>query len=161
MSAVAYGSPPTFNQVHGYPFRSGWVAWLAGENQTKVLQRAVLEINEAGRVVVALSQDRWSIWKRLLWALIVVVTLGFVGRSPGVVVISAPSVGAPVAQAPVAHSEPAPTAALPVAATRAPAIEAPSKTREPAPVATRPTARKPTPAAKKAAPRPGATRTRG
>ena len=79
-----------FNQVHGCLFRSGWPAWLAGENQEKALMRVVPGLNASGRRVVAITPDRWSIWKRLLWALILVVTLGIVGRSPGVVIVTEP-----------------------------------------------------------------------
>jgi hypothetical protein len=59
-----------------------------GENQSKALQRAVVEINVSGFRVVAAVPDRWSIWKRLGVILLYIMTLGFVGRVQNVLLIT-------------------------------------------------------------------------
>lgn len=82
---------PGFNMVHGCVFRSGWTAWLAGENQAKAALRTIEEINSSGRKVAACTPDRWSIWKRILWSTVLLCTLGFVGRSPGLLLVSEPA----------------------------------------------------------------------
>jgi hypothetical protein len=82
---------PGLNMVHECVFRSGWLAWFGGENQSKATMRTINEVNAAGRKVVACTPDRWSIWKRLGWAFVLVITLGIVGRSPGIVIVSEPA----------------------------------------------------------------------
>jgi hypothetical protein len=110
-----------YNQIHQVSFRAGWIGFFAGESQTKALDRVLDQINARGLRVAAMTVDRWSIWKRILWALVLICTLGFVGRVPNILVVSEP--GEPS----VAHRESAPTQ-------RGEPVAAPAAPIEPAPV---------------------------
>jgi hypothetical protein len=79
---------PPLNELFTVSYCGGWIGLFAGESQEKALQRAVPEINSSGRRVVAAVQDRWSVWKRLDIALLLLVTLGFVGKVPNVFLIT-------------------------------------------------------------------------
>ncbi len=76
------------NELYTVSYRGGWIGLFAGESQIKALHRALPEINIAGRRVVAAVEDRWSFWKRLGVTLLFLVTLGFVGRVPNVLLIT-------------------------------------------------------------------------
>ncbi len=78
------------NELYAVSYRGGWIGLFAGESQVKALHRALPEINVAGRRVVAAVEDRWSFWKRFGVALLFLVTLGFVGRVPNVLLITEP-----------------------------------------------------------------------
>jgi hypothetical protein len=80
----------TYNQLHHVKYRGGWIGLFAGENQTKALQRAFPQLNASGLRVAAVVQDRWNIWKRIGAFLLLIVTLGFVGRVPNVLLITEP-----------------------------------------------------------------------
>ena len=81
---------PPYNQLHTVKYRGGWIGLFAGENQTKALQRVIPQLNAAGLRIAATVTDRWSIWKWIGVALLLIVTLGFVGRVPNVVLITEP-----------------------------------------------------------------------
>lgn len=63
---------------------------FAGENQILALQRSLSEINALELRVVAAVEDRWSAWKRIGVVLLLIVTLGFVGKVPGVLLSTEP-----------------------------------------------------------------------
>jgi len=79
-----------YNQLHTITYRGGWIGLFAGENQTKALLRAMPQLNASGRHIVAAVEDRWSIWKRLGVILLLIVTLGFIGKVPNVLLITEP-----------------------------------------------------------------------
>ena len=81
---------PNYNQTFEARFRAGWIGLFAGENQTKSVRRQIAVLNSQDLRVAALVLDRWSIWRRLLWALILICTLGFVGRVPNVLIVTEP-----------------------------------------------------------------------
>lgn len=87
-SSVPY--TPT-NGVVQVNYRRGWIGLFSGENQTKALTRCVTEINAGGRVVSAAAPDQWGFFARLLWALVAIVTLGFVVKGPNLLLITAPA----------------------------------------------------------------------
>ncbi len=86
-------APGRLNEVRTVTYRGGWPGLFGGENQQKALERALPEINGDGFRVVAVVRDRWSIWKRIGVVLLLVVTLGFVGRVPNVLLITEPILG--------------------------------------------------------------------
>ena len=90
-TAPASYNPNTYNQIHVVTYRGGWIGLFAGENQTKALQRALPQLNGAGLRVTAVVQDRWNIWKRLGMILLLIVTIGFVGRVPNILLITEPN----------------------------------------------------------------------
>jgi hypothetical protein len=91
MQAAPNGaSNPAYNQLHTVRYRGGWIGLFAGENQTKALQRAIPQLNASGLRVAGVVTDRWSFWKRLGVILLLIVTLGFVGRVPNVLLITEP-----------------------------------------------------------------------
>lgn len=79
------------NGVVQVNYRRGWIGLFSGENQTKALTRCVGEINGRGLVVAAAAPDQWGFFARLLWALVAVVTLGFVVKGPNLLLITAPA----------------------------------------------------------------------
>jgi hypothetical protein len=79
-----------YNQLHTIKYRGGWIGLFAGENQTKALQRAIPQLNASGLRVAAAVEDRWSVWKRIGVILLLIVTLGIVGRVPNVLLITEP-----------------------------------------------------------------------
>jgi hypothetical protein len=83
-------SPATYNGLHRVTYRGGWIGLFGGENQIKALQRALPEINASGLRVVAAVEDRWSVWKRIGVILLLIVTLGFVGKVPNVLLVTEP-----------------------------------------------------------------------
>ena len=80
----------SFNELHPIKYKGGWIGLFGGENQAKALQRALPQINASGLRVVAAVEDRWSVWKRLGVILLLIVTLGFVGKVPNVLLITEP-----------------------------------------------------------------------
>jgi hypothetical protein len=76
------------NELHAVAYRGGWIGMLAGENQVRALQRAIVEINASGFRVVAAVDDRWSVWQRIWAVMLFIVTLGFVGRVQNVLLIT-------------------------------------------------------------------------
>jgi hypothetical protein len=80
----------TYNQLHSVRYKHGWPGLFAGENQTKAIQRALVELNGSGLKVVAAVTDRWSFWKRLGCVLLAIITLGFIVRAPNVLLVLEP-----------------------------------------------------------------------
>ena len=80
----------SYNQLHTIKYRGGWIGLFAAENQTKALQRAIPELNASGLRVAAAVEDRWSVWKRIGVILLLIVTLGIVGRVPNILLITEP-----------------------------------------------------------------------
>ena len=78
------------NALYTVTYRGGWIGLFAGENQIKALQRSLSEINSLELCVVAAVEDRWSVWKRIGVVLLLIVTLGFVGKVPNVLLITEP-----------------------------------------------------------------------
>ncbi len=81
---------PVYNEIHTVSYRGGWIGLFAGENQRKALERAIPELNGSGRRIVAAVPDRWNIWRVVGNLLLLIVTLGFVGRVPNVILITEP-----------------------------------------------------------------------
>jgi hypothetical protein len=79
-----------YNYVHEARYRGGWIGLFSGENQTKAIGRIVHDLNARGYRVAAMVQDRWSFWRRLIWAFVALITLFFVVRSPNVLIVSEP-----------------------------------------------------------------------
>jgi hypothetical protein len=82
--------PPSHNELHTVHYKGGWIGLFGGENQEKALRRAIPLINASGQRVVAAVEDRWSVWKRIGVLLLFLITLGFVGRTPNVLLITEP-----------------------------------------------------------------------
>jgi len=82
--------PPSYNELHTVHYKGGWIGMFGGENQEKALRRAIPLINASGQRVVAAVEDRWSFWKKLGAFLLVIITIGFVGRKPNVLLITEP-----------------------------------------------------------------------
>ncbi len=67
--------------------RSGWAAMLGGESQGKAVERDIVRLNDAGYRLVFVIPDKWNIFRHLLNIIVTICTLGFVSRSPGVLLI--------------------------------------------------------------------------
>lgn len=113
-----------FNGVREVMYRGGWPGLFSGESQSKAMARALSEINQQGLCCAGVAPDQWGFFKRLLYAVIASVTLGFVVRHPNLLVVTAP-----VPQQP--------TSAVPwdVGFQQTPALSAPTPAREALPSA--------------------------
>jgi hypothetical protein len=76
------------NELCSVSYRGGWIGMLAGENQVQAIQWAIVEINAAGFRVVAAVDDRRNLWKRLGAGLLLILSLGFVGKAQKVLLIT-------------------------------------------------------------------------
>ena len=74
--------------VYHVNYRVGLVGVLAGESLSKALRRTIEQINADSRRVVFMVKDRWSIWAWLGALLLLLLTLGLVGRAPGYLVVT-------------------------------------------------------------------------
>jgi len=79
-----------YHKVAVVHYRRGWLGLFAGENQTDALQQALTELSASRLAVVATVRDRWALWRLLGSVLLAVVTLGFVVRTPNLLLITAP-----------------------------------------------------------------------
>jgi hypothetical protein len=66
------------------------IGLFSGESQTKALNRTLDQLNAQGFAVASMVVDRWSFWRRLGWLLILILTLGFVGKVPNVLIATEP-----------------------------------------------------------------------
>ena len=74
---------PGHTRTYQSTYRSGLIGVLAGESAGKALARIIEQINRDGARVVFMIRDRWSIWQWLGALILFVLTLGLVGRTPG------------------------------------------------------------------------------
>ena|ERR1700722_5576282 len=88
--AASFVASRPFNDLHPVTYKGGWIGLFGGENQLRALQRALPAINASGLKVVAAVEDRWSVWKRIGVILLLIITLGFVGKVPNVLLITEP-----------------------------------------------------------------------
>lgn len=75
------------NIVRRVSMRGGWLGLLSGESQGKALERVIPAMNAEGYRVVFIVPDKFSLAKRVLAVLVLVVTLGFVGITENVLII--------------------------------------------------------------------------
>jgi hypothetical protein len=60
------------------------------EEFDNVLERCISQLNANGLRVSAAAVDRWSFWAKLGWALVAVITLGFLVRAENLLLITEP-----------------------------------------------------------------------
>ncbi len=77
----------SINVTRRVGYRSGLLGALQGESQGKALDREVEMLNRDGYRVVFVVEDRWNLFLRLLWIIITIVTLGFISKSPNLLII--------------------------------------------------------------------------
>jgi hypothetical protein len=82
-----------YNDIVRTRYRAGWVGLFTGENQSRAVQRALVDINGRGLKCAGLVRDQWNFFVRLWWALIAVITLGFYVRVPNVLIVTEPIAG--------------------------------------------------------------------
>ncbi len=78
------------NGVTKVAYRRGWPGLFSGENQTKALERCISQLNANGQRVSAAAVDRWSLWAKLGWAFVAIITLGFVVKAENLILITEP-----------------------------------------------------------------------
>jgi hypothetical protein len=78
------------NTVVEVRWKGGWPGLFTGENQEKALLRTITQVNASGREVAAIVVDRWSFFRRLGWAFVAGLTLGFVVRHQNLLLVTAP-----------------------------------------------------------------------
>jgi len=80
-----------YNVTKRVNFRGGWIGLFSGESQGKALTRALTEMNADGYRVAFVVNDRWSFVRYLLEVVVIIITLGFVARSPNLLIIGEPA----------------------------------------------------------------------
>ncbi len=83
-------TPEGYNRTHSVDFGGGWGSILA-RGQVEALQAVVEQLNGEGRCVVAMVPEAWALRRRVSNALLLLVTLGFRGKTPGLLLVSAPN----------------------------------------------------------------------
>ncbi len=84
------GAAGRYNVTRRVTFRAGWIGLFSGESQGKAVERALEDLNRNGYRVVFIIQDRWNFFRALLAWLVLIVTLGFIGMTPNVLIIGEP-----------------------------------------------------------------------
>jgi hypothetical protein len=79
--------PQNYNGIYQVRWKGGWPGFFSGENQSKAMTRALTEINGQGWRIAAAVTDRWSFFKKLGWAIVAIITLGFVVRHENVILV--------------------------------------------------------------------------
>ena len=87
MEAQANGTEMITRSARRVSFDGDWLGAFRGESQAKALEREVAQLNAEGCRVVIIVPDRWSFFRRVLWLMIVVGTLGFIVRSENLLLI--------------------------------------------------------------------------
>lgn len=75
------------NIVRRVSMRGGWIGLLSGESQGKALDRVIPQMNSEGYKVRFVVPDQWSLAKRFLAIVVLVVTLGIVGLNQNLLII--------------------------------------------------------------------------
>jgi len=75
------------NIQHRVEITGGLIAAFQGESQGKALERALPELNEQGYRVVFMVKDEWNIFRKLLFLLILVCTVGLWTKVPNWLII--------------------------------------------------------------------------
>jgi hypothetical protein len=86
-SSLGVAQMKNLNVVRRVAMRGGWIGLFSGESQGKALERVLPELNADGYRVAFVVPDHWSIAKRILSILVLVVTLGFVGLTQNLLII--------------------------------------------------------------------------
>lgn len=73
------------NRTIRVELKSGWLH--LGESQGRAVDRAIEEMNGDGFKVVFITDDRWSLGKKIINAIITICTLGFRGRRASVLIV--------------------------------------------------------------------------
>lgn len=78
-----------YNRTHSVDFGGGWSSILA-RGQAEAVGAVVDQLNRDGRCVVAMTPEAWALRRRVSNGLLLLITLGFVGKTPGLLLVSAP-----------------------------------------------------------------------
>jgi len=87
---ASQSSGPTYNAVVEVRWKGGWLGLFARESQAKALGRTLAQLNANGLCAAAAATDRWSFFRRLGWAIVAGITLGFVVRHQNLILVTAP-----------------------------------------------------------------------
>lgn len=75
------------NIVRRVSMRGGWIGLFSGESQGKALERVIPAMNAEGYRVVFIVPDKFSLAKKFLALVVLVITLGFVGIVENLMII--------------------------------------------------------------------------
>ena len=80
-----------YNVTKRVNLRGGWIGLISGESQGKALDRAISDLNRDGFKVAFIVPDRWSFVRYLVEVLVIILTLGFVARTPNLLIVGEPA----------------------------------------------------------------------
>lgn len=75
------------NVTRRVAMRGGWLGLFSGESQGKALERVIPALNAEGYRVVFIVPDKFSLFRKVLNVIILVVTLGFVGFVENLIIV--------------------------------------------------------------------------
>ena len=87
MSFRSLASKRPINIYHRVSTRVGWIALFGGESQGKALERILPELNAQNYRVAFIIPDQLSTFGRIFNPLLLIITLGFYGRSQNLLII--------------------------------------------------------------------------
>ena len=73
------------NRTGRVELRAGWLH--LGESQGRAVARAIVKMNTDGYKVVFITEDKWSLGKRIGNFLLSIISLGFRVRRPSVLLV--------------------------------------------------------------------------
>ena len=73
------------NKTERVEYKTGWLN--IGESQGSALDRAIKDLNRSGYRVAFITEDKWSLGKKVLNAILTICTLGFRGRASSLLVV--------------------------------------------------------------------------
>ena len=80
--------PTDYTITYHANYRSGLAGVVVGESLARSVDRVLVDVNKAGRRVVFMVRDRWSIWWYLGVLLATLVTLGIWSHAPGYLIVA-------------------------------------------------------------------------
>lgn len=98
-----------YNAVTRVSYRGGWPALRNGQGRAEVLSRTVEDLNRHGRSVAGVVADRPPLLRRVAWAALAVATLGFVVRTPDLLLVTEPLDDAPIRMTPIERTSSVPS----------------------------------------------------
>lgn len=75
----------SINRTERVELKSGWLNM--GESQGRAVDRVIERMNEDGYRLVFITEDKWSLGKKIINFFLTCITFGFRGRRPSVLIV--------------------------------------------------------------------------
>ena len=75
----------SINRTERVELKSGWLN--IGESQGRAVDRAIERLNRDGYRLTFITEDKWSLGKKIINLILTICSLGFRGRRPSVLIV--------------------------------------------------------------------------